>query len=281
MESTPRPPRRLSASLVVYNSRPELLRRTLESLYRAAERALAGPNDRLAIELLDNASEAAYVQVLEALVASLPASQQVSLRLTSLASNRGFGAGHNAVLARIDSDHHLILNPDAELDSDALRVGLNRLETDPGVVLVSPWVCGDDGKQEFLCKRYPSVLVLFLRAFAPSLVQSWFAGRLAHYQMEDVCADGRAIDVPLASGCCMLVRSADLHQVNGFDDRYFLYFEDFDLSLRLSAHGRLLFEPAMRLVHHGGYAASKGFTHVRYFIRSGLRFFRQHGWRWI
>jgi hypothetical protein len=34
-------------------------------------------------------------------------------------------------------------------------------------------------------------------------------------------------------------------------------------------------------VHHGGYAASKGFRHLKYFVRSGVRFFRQHGWRWV
>jgi GT2 family glycosyltransferase len=85
----------------------------------------------------------------------------------------------------------------------------------------------------------------------------------------------------LASGCFMLVRTEALRAAGGFNDRYFLYFEDFDLSLRLGGQGRLIFNPAMRIVHHGGYAASKGNQHVRYFLRSGLTFFNQHGWRWI
>jgi GT2 family glycosyltransferase len=79
----------------------------------------------------------------------------------------------------------------------------------------------------------------------------------------------------------MLAPTPALRAVGGFDERYFLYFEDFDLSLRLGEHGRLVFEPAMRIVHHGGYAARKGLRHVRYFLRSGIRFFNDHGWRWI
>ena len=88
-------------------------------------------------------------------------------------------------------------------------------------------------------------------------------------------------EIMLASGCFMLVRTRALLAAGGFDDAYFLYFEDFDLSLRLGGQGRLIFNPAMRIVHHGGYAARKGMQHVKYFLRSGVMFFNQHGWRWI
>lgn len=281
MDSSAHPPLRLSASIVVYNSAPQLLQRTLQSLFCAGRMVLEGPDDRLTIDVVDNASGPAYASTLQAMLAQLPVEQNIAVRLSSQAENRGFGAGHNAVLTHMDSDFHLVLNPDAELDADALQAGLERLRSEPDAVLVSPQVRSDSGEQEFLCKRYPSVLVLFLRAFAPAFLQRAFAGRLAHYQMEDVCAEGEVVEVPLASGCCMLARSAELKEVGGFDENYFLYFEDFDLSLRLAQRGRLLFDPAMRIVHHGGYAASKGLGHVRYFVRSGLRFFHQHGWRWF
>jgi len=87
--------------------------------------------------------------------------------------------------------------------------------------------------------------------------------------------------IMLASGCFMLARTAELQSVGGFSDDYFLYFEDFDLSIRLVSCGRLVFDPAVQIIHHGGYAASKGLQHVKYFIRSGITFFQQHGWRWI
>ena len=108
-----------------------------------------------------------------------------------------------------------------------------------------------------------------------------FPGRMADYQMSDVCSADVPAHVPLASGCFMLVRGDALRAVGGFDEGYFMYFEDFDLSLRLAQRGRLEYLPAMRIVHHGGYAGSKGLAHVKLFAGACLRFFRQHGWRWF
>jgi GT2 family glycosyltransferase len=69
-----------------------------------------------------------------------------------------------------------------------------------------------------------------------------------------------------------------LDAVEGFDPRYFLYFEDFDLSLRLSKVAPIAYVPAVRIVHHGGHAAAKGFAHIRWFATSARRFFSMHGW---
>jgi GT2 family glycosyltransferase len=79
----------------------------------------------------------------------------------------------------------------------------------------------------------------------------------------------------------MLMRTGALRAVGGFSEDFFLYFEDFDLSLRLARQGRLVFDPVVRIVHHGGYAASKGHLHLKYFIRSGILFFNRHGWRFL
>ena len=131
---------------------------------------------------------------------------------------------------------------------------------------------GGNGEQEFLCKRYPSVLVLFLRGFAPRFVRRLFNRHLATYEMRDLCSGEHQANVAIASGCFMLLRTSALQAVGGFNEAFFLYFEDFDLSLRLGRLGRLVFDPAMRIVHHGGYAASKGRLHLKYFINSGVMF---------
>lgn len=78
----------------------------------------------------------------------------------------------------------------------------------------------------------------------------------------------------------MLCKREVLSEVGGFDDRYFLYFEDFDLSLRLGKQGRLAYVPAMKIIHAGGNTASKGLRHILLFMRSAMRFFNQWGWRW-
>jgi GT2 family glycosyltransferase len=268
--------------VVLHQTAPEQLESTLASLARAIHRAReADLVSRAEVALVDNSCDTAYARPMRDRVSVWATSWDLPVVYRDQVGNRGFGAGHNAALSGLESDVHLILNPDVETGEDALQIGLARLRDERDLVLLSPRVCAEDGRQEYLCKRYPSVLVLLLRAFAPQFVQNWFRRRLDHYQMTDVCSGECPAEVPLASGCFMLAPTCALQGVGGFNERYFLYFEDFDLSIRLRGEGRLLFEPAMQIVHHGGYAARKGFRHVGYFIRSGIRFFNDHGWRWI
>lgn len=282
MDDSPGTPTQLSVSIVLYNSSLDLLQRVLQSLRRSAAVAReAGCLDFVSVFIVDNSSDPDCRQQLQRSVSSWPGNEFLQVSYRGLPQNLGFGAGHNTVIQALDSDYHLVLNPDVELSEDALRIGLSSLQEDAGIALVSPRVAGDNGRQEFLCKRYPSVLVLLLRAFAPRFIRRLFRKRLYRYEMRDGCDGEDETEVMLASGCFMLVRTAALRAAGGFNEHYFLYFEDFDLSLRMGGQGRLVFNPAMRIVHHGGYAARKGIRHVRFFVKSGITFFNQHGWRWI
>ena len=77
----------------------------------------------------------------------------------------------------------------------------------------------------------------------------------------------------------MFCKTAILQQVGGFMDRYFLYFEDYDLSMRLHELGEIAYTPDVRIVHYGGNAAKKGIQHIFLFVRSAITFFNQHGWK--
>jgi GT2 family glycosyltransferase len=267
---------RLTASLVVYNSDLALLEQTLGSLSAAASR-LGAP---LTLTLVDNGSAAAYRTRLRTLLQKSAADEFLHTTLVEAPENLGYGGGHNLAVGDA-GDYHLVLNPDVILEPDALVVGVARLAADPGVVLLSPLATGSDGAREYLCKRHPSVAVLLLRAFAPALGWRLWPQKMSSYQMSDTCNDRDEAEVPLVSGCFMLIRGAALRRAGGFDERYFLYFEDFDLSRRLAAQGRLLYFPEMRIAHHGGYAARKGWRHRQLFVRNGIRFFNQYGWRWF
>ncbi|MEH6582423.1 MAG: glycosyltransferase [Halioglobus sp.] len=282
MENSLSPPAHLSVAIVLYSSSVDLLRGTLNSLFRSVERArLDGVLSSAQVHVVDNTLCPDYAERVRHLLSECPGSEGYRLVYCAADSNDGFGGGNNRVMPSLTSDAHLILNPDVELAESTLSIALTRLQQDTSIALLSPYVSGDDGRQEYLCKRYPSVFVLLLRAFAPDVIHKLFRTRLHHYEMRDVCSGSEEVDVMLASGCFMLVRTEMLLAVSGFDERYFLYFEDFDLSLRLGRLGRLVFHPAVKIVHHGGYAASKGLKHVGLFMRSGIRFFADHGWRWI
>ena len=282
MKDYPPQESRLSVSIVLHHSSLDMLDGVLESLHRSADAAhKAGCVDRVVVEVLDNSSEIEFRRRASEAITAWPRTGLFQVVYRGLPDNRGFGAGHNVALAHLQSEYHLVLNPDAELAEDALTIGLSSLQEDKSIVLLSPKVRGEDGAQEYLCKRYPSLFVLLLRPFAPRFIRWLFRRRLYRYEMRDQCSSNREADILLASGCFMLTRTAALQSVGGFNDSYFLYFEDFDLSIRLGSQGRLVFNPAIQIVHHGGYAARKGIQHVKYFIRSGITFFGQHGWRWI
>ena len=193
--------------------------------------------------------------------------------------NVGYGSANNLVLPRLASDYHLIMNPDVELAPDALRAALEAMRKDPQIGVLAPAVRGTSGERQYLCKRYPSVWVLFLRGFAPRFVRERFARALDDYEMRDIAPESYFSPVPLASGCFMLVRTANFTRVGGFDPRFFMYFEDYDLSLRIGREAKVAYVPEARIVHHGGEAARKGWRHVAWFLRSAWRFFATHGWK--
>ena len=273
----------LCVSVVVYHSDLARLEETLAALLVAVQKAReAAALTTVAVLIVDNSVCRVYHQALHDTIGQLPWERtEVVCRVLQASANLGYGAGHNMALEQGASDCHLVLNPDIVTDSRALAVGLRYLREHPQVVLVCPRGELADGSPAYLSKRMPSVLVLALRAFAPPWLQARFAARLAAYAMHDVHSAGRPSAVPLASGCFMLVRGAVLRRVGGFDPAFFLYFEDYDLSLRLAGLGDLHHLPEMRVRHYGGETARKGLRHVAYFLRAGLRFFHRYGWRWL
>jgi GT2 family glycosyltransferase len=272
------PPASLSAAIVTYRSDARLLGRALASLAAAIESArAAGQVGEAQVFIVDNGPEAERAPLVAAL-AHWPA-EVGRLELVAGHGNVGYGRANNLVLPRLASDLHLVLNPDVELEHDALANACAALLRHPEVGLLAPAVVGDDGAPQYLCKRYPSVWVLFLRGFAPRFLRERFAAALHRYEMRDAIGGEFLGGVPLASGCFMLLRTPLLARLGGFDPRYFMYFEDYDLSLRVAREAVVAYEPSARIVHHGGEAARKGWRHVAWFARSAWRFFARHGWK--
>jgi len=270
-------PMKTSIAIVVHQPDMRQLYQTLQAL----DRAVGAAAITASLMILDNTPvyERLAPQQHQSLLERLTHIPHKEWRY--LPENRGFGAAHNVALRASLAECHLILNPDLELAEDALQQGVGYLQSHPEVVLVAPRVTDEQGRQQYLCKRYPTVLALFLRAFAPQWLRDRQQPALAAYEARDLqSGDVAESGIVIASGACMLCRTQALQAVDGFDERYFLYFEDFDLSLRLRGQGLLVFLPAMQAVHHGGHAARKGWRHIRWFMVSAGRVYQRFGWRW-
>ncbi|CAG9255601.1 Glycosyltransferase [Paraburkholderia unamae] len=268
----------LSASIVVFHPDETQLRQTLTSYGAACERLRASvPESTFVLFLVDNGGLRDVHDAIDRL-----GEQGVVCQLLTGHGNVGYGRGHNLAIERAQTDFHLILNPDIDLEDEALVAACAFFHGHAEAGLLAPWIGDDTGDQQYLCRRYPTLIDLIARGFLPALLRdSMFATHLARYEMRDVI-DGSSIvwDPPIISGCFMLFRTSVLKRLGGFDPRYFLYFEDYDLSLRSHALARVAYVPASRVVHHGGGAARKGFVHIRMFAVSAFRFFNRFGWRW-
>lgn len=271
----------LGISIVSHAPNACLLAATLDSL----RVALLEANDLIGTQgvrlyLVDNGPAQAGA-LLDALCSAVSGIPGFTVTLVRGQGNVGYGAGHNLAIRQSDSTFHLILNPDVELRSDSLREALTFMAQHPEVGLLSPAVRDAAGQLQYLCRRYPGVLDLGLRGFAPAGLQRRFRARLSRYTMQDVIGPSEVVwDVPLVSGCFMLLRRPVLESTGGFDPGFFLYFEDYDLSLRVAGFSRIVYVPRVAIVHHGGQAARKGWHHIGWFMRSALRFYRKHGWAW-
>jgi GT2 family glycosyltransferase len=275
----------LTVSIVTYQPDLALLERCLAALATALQAAQdAGLLRAANVVLVDNTALRATAEAVVGLGEARFRDSGVTMNYLHRHANIGYGSAHNLVMHGGNTHFHLVLNPDVELAPDALIEALKFLDANPDIGVLAPAVSAPDGEREFLCKRYPAVFDLALRGFAPAPLRRLFRKRLDRYEMRDAVAgagaDAHVSPVPMMSGCFMLVRRKAVEATGGFDPCYFLYFEDFDWSVRLNRVTQSAYVPAVRIIHHGGGASRKGWRHVVLFAQSAARFFNKHGWKW-
>lgn len=259
----------LSISCVVYDTDYHVLATTIESLKISLETAIQHKTlNAYKFSLINN--QKLLLPVFQE-AATLAKNILADTEIISGHGNIGYGRGNNLAIHKTNLDFHLILNPDVKLDPLAIHEGLSFLIANPDVGLVAPNAFNENGLPEYLCKRTPSPLIIFLRGFNNSLLNRIFKRSLDHYTYKDKLPTDKPMPIELASGCFMLCKTEELKRVGGFSPEYFLYFEDFDLSRKIK---RKVFLPSMKIIHLGGKAATKGFKHIKLFLTSYLIFLR-------
>ena len=266
----------LTVSIVLCHSPLAQLRALIDSLIDA----LSGTAiSNVQCVMVDHSLDPRYVHECRAVLAEYAACEQIEFELLVPRKNSGYGAGHNLAMASLSGRFHLILNPDVMLSRRAISVALETMSVHNECVLLGPVGSGSDGSSLHLAKAFPSMWTLALRAFAPPCLRRR-SRAVARYELRDqpteIVRRG-----PLVSGCCMWVRRDVFDEVGGFDDGYFLYFEDFDLSMRMARHGTVIEHRGVTIIHHGGKASRKGWRHLLWFSVSATRFFNRWGWKWL
>ena len=146
--------------------------------------------------------------------------------------NFGYGASHNLAIRKAieeGSDYHIVLNPDLRFDSDVLKTLYDFMEDHKEVGHVMPKIVNEAGEVQYLCKLVPTPFDLIFKRFLPKRFSKKSANK---FQLKFADYD-KEMDVPYLSGCFMFFRTAALKEVQGFDERFFMYPEDIDITRRI------------------------------------------------
>jgi GT2 family glycosyltransferase len=262
----------LSISCVTYNLHSSTFSATIESLacacaYAKAQGILASSH----LYLIDNGpTEQNYHELCA--IQSRYNNRFEKITLLTGHGNPGYGGGNNLALKQTSSHYHLVLNPDVLLAENNIGLAVDYMNQHLQVGLLAPDAVDEVGVRQYLAKRAPSFLVLLARAFPVGFVRKLMAKKLYSYEYRDIIPAQAPVEIELASGCYMFLRTSVAQQIGGFDSDFFMYFEDFDLSRRMAKISRVVHHPELHIVHYGGGAARKGFLHLRYFFVSYLKF---------
>jgi GT2 family glycosyltransferase len=229
--------------------------------------AVTGDDVAVRVTVVDNASSDGSC---EGLTAPMP------LAVVRNAENRGFGAACNQGAAGSDADFLLFLNPDTRLMPGSLGVPARYLG-DPkhaGVGIAGIQLVDADGAVARNTARTPSAWSLTgnsvgLDRLMPSAFPPHFATDWAHDET-------RPVDQVM--GAFFFVRRAVFEALGGFDERFFVYFEDLDFSVRARAHGWSSVYLADARAFHRGQGTTESATARRtfYFCRSRILYARKH-----
>lgn len=183
--------------------------------------------------------------------------------------NVGYGCGNNLAILNTKSEYHLILNPDVILARDNIFHALLHMQTHPDTDLIAADAFDNFNNRLYLVKRQPTILVLLARALNIKWVNKILQKPLFHYEYRDLIPSETPVSIELISGCYMLLNTRKLQTVKGFNEKYFMYFEDFDLSQKLDIK---FFVPTVKIIHLGGNTARKNKRHFIMFCISMIRF---------
>lgn len=171
------------------------------------------------------------------------------------------------------------LNTDLAWRDGALETLLSWMLEHDDVVIAVPQLVDPAGVPQQLCKRHPTLLGLFSRRFlAEHLKPRW----LKRYDRLYVMADQdytQPFEVPYLSGCCMLIRGDAFLAVGGFDERFFLYLEDADITRSLAQEGRTMHAPVVEVEHHWGRGNHSSHRLTMVNIHSAWLYFSKWGWK--
>lgn len=200
------------------------------------------------------------------------------VRLVPTDANPGFGAGMNAAAARATGQVLLVLNPDAEASAGLGHHLVTWFDTEPSVGMVGPLVRTGDGVIDASARRFPGWSTVF-GGRSGWLTHVWPGNPLTRRNLLTGPEVTGPTDVDWIAGACMAIRRDVFELLGGFDEQFFMYWEDADLCKRAHEAGwRVVYDPRVSVRHLGARSSQKRpVASTIAFHRSVLRYYLKHG----
>jgi len=229
--------------------------------------------ETLEILIVDNKSDDESIGFIRAQFGQRP-----QVRIIEHRGNLGYGRGNNLAARSARGEFLLILNPDNTLPPDAIEQMLRVLRSREDAGIVGPALVHSDGTVRPSARRFPTILDLLRKRLFPDAWQATYEREMRQRRNDD-----EPVEVDWLVGACLLMRTALFRELGGFDERYFLFFEDIDLCRRAKLRGKnVLYLPRVRVLDRKARLSGRSlfslFTKktTRIHVASAIRYF----WKW-
>ena len=254
---------KLSASIVLYNTKIDELKRVIDSYF-----AYTGEKQ---LFLVDNSPTDSLKEIVK-----IYPNNDIYYIFNN--ENMGYGKAHNiAIKKSIEQglSYHIILNPDIIIEKGSLEKLTEYMEQHPEVGNIMPKIIYPNGELQYLCKLLPSPIDLIFRRFIP--IKRWKDAINERYELHSFGYD-KIKNIPNLSGCFMFLRTEALKKVGLFDENIFMYLEDIDLNRRIHSKYKTIYYPDAIVIHEHQKESYKNRKLLKAHIQSAIYYFNKYGW---
>ncbi len=191
--------------------------------------------------------------------------------------NVGYGAGHNIAIRKSlsnDVKYHLVLNSDVIFASDVIPELIRYMDFESDVAQVQPKIISPDRTEQYTCRLLPTPCDLILRRFFPK----WMFEKSNDRYILRFANRSKPINVPYHQGSFMLFRTQCLKEIGLFDERFFMYPEDIDITRRMHRKYRTMYYPYATITHAHRASSYHNARMLWIHIRNMIKYFNKWGW---
>lgn len=262
----------ISASIVLYHTPKEQIDNIISSLFKSEATSQIENSIVNRLFIIDNSPSEENNTIIE----SLPFHSKIEYIPHK---NTGYGSSHNIAIQKaieLNSDYHIILNPDIYFESIVLDELIHFMDANPDTGYVLPRVVYPNGELQYLCKLLPTPFDLIFRRFLPKTKRI-----VKHNELYELKHSGydKIMNPPCLSGCFMFLRVSVLKEYSlFFDDSFFMYCEDFDLIRRIHRVAKTIYYPNVTIIHDHAQESYKNSKMLMIHIESAIHYFNKWGW---